>query len=102
VSHNDGFVVAPERRLKELSLRRVRPRWGERRGDPQRVRYARGLLWFFGSRSIFHRARCPSPSSKRIKLQGMVQVLEDQDQGEVARELNFLDRLALLVDQQRN
>src|SRR2546430_8035867 len=37
-----------------------------------------------------------------LKLQGMVQALEHQEQDEATRELGFLDRLALLVDQQWN
>jgi DNA replication protein DnaC len=37
-----------------------------------------------------------------LKLQGMVEALEYQEQDEATRELNFLDRLALLVDQQWN
>src|SRR5216683_6448494 len=37
-----------------------------------------------------------------LKLQGMVQALEHQEQDEATRDLNFLDRLALLVDQQWN
>src|SRR4249919_180786 len=37
-----------------------------------------------------------------LKLQGMVQALEHQEQDEAVRELSFLDRLALLVDQQWN
>jgi DNA replication protein DnaC len=37
-----------------------------------------------------------------LKLQGMVEALERQEQEEATRELNFLDRLALLVDQQWN
>ena len=37
-----------------------------------------------------------------LKLQGMAQALEHQEQDEAARELSFLDRLALLVDQQWN
>ena len=37
-----------------------------------------------------------------LKLQGMVQALEHQEQDEATRELSFLDRLALLVDQQWN
>jgi DNA replication protein DnaC len=35
-----------------------------------------------------------------MKLQGMIQALEQQEQDEAARELSFLDRLALLIDQQ--
>jgi DNA replication protein DnaC len=35
-----------------------------------------------------------------LKLQGMLEALERQEQEEDARELSFLDRLALLVDQQ--
>ena len=37
-----------------------------------------------------------------LKLQGMLEALERQEQDEAARELSFLDRLALLVDQQWN
>src|SRR5499433_2897657 len=37
-----------------------------------------------------------------LKLQGMVEGLERQEQDEATRELSFLDRLALLVDQQWN
>jgi DNA replication protein DnaC len=37
-----------------------------------------------------------------LKLQGMLEALEKQEQEEAARELSFLDRLALLVDQQWN
>src|SRR6202158_1117213 len=37
-----------------------------------------------------------------LKLQGMVEALEYQEQDEASRELSFLDRLALLVDQQWN
>ena len=37
-----------------------------------------------------------------LKLQGMVEALEYQEQDEATRELNFIDRLALLVDQQWN
>ena len=37
-----------------------------------------------------------------LKLQGMAQALEHQEQDEAARELSFIDRLALLVDQQWN
>src|SRR5438309_474401 len=37
-----------------------------------------------------------------LKLQGMVEALEYQEQDEATRGLNFLDRLALLVDQQWN
>src|SRR5258708_20339609 len=37
-----------------------------------------------------------------LKLQGMVEALEYQEQDEATRELSFLDRLALLVDQQWN
>src|SRR5437773_12136777 len=37
-----------------------------------------------------------------LKLQGMVEALEHQEQDEATRELGFLDRLALLVDQQWN
>ena len=37
-----------------------------------------------------------------LKLQGMVEALEHQEQDEATRELSFLDRLALLVDQQWN
>src|SRR5260370_7057618 len=36
------------------------------------------------------------------KRQGMVEALEYQEQDEATRELSFLDRLALLVDQQWN
>src|SRR5467141_5364645 len=35
-----------------------------------------------------------------LKLQGMIEAIERQEQDEAARELNFLDRLALLIDQQ--
>ena len=35
-----------------------------------------------------------------LKLQGMIEALEHQEQDEATRELGFLDRLALLVDQQ--
>ena len=37
-----------------------------------------------------------------LKLHGMLEALEKQEQEEGARELSFLDRLALLVDQQWN
>jgi DNA replication protein DnaC len=37
-----------------------------------------------------------------LKLQGLLEALERQEQDETARELSFLDRLALLVDQQWN
>src|SRR5207249_9923999 len=37
-----------------------------------------------------------------LKLQGMIEALEHQEQDEATRGLNFLDRLALLVDQQWN
>src|SRR5260370_8502245 len=37
-----------------------------------------------------------------LKLQGMVEALEHQEQDEATRDLGFLDRLALLVDQQWN
>src|SRR5215467_647474 len=37
-----------------------------------------------------------------LKLQGIVEALERQEQDEATRELGFLDRLALLVDQQWN
>src|SRR6202022_1443142 len=37
-----------------------------------------------------------------LKLQGMVEALEYQEQDEATRELSFLDRLALLIDQQWN
>jgi DNA replication protein DnaC len=37
-----------------------------------------------------------------LKLQGMAQALEHQEQDEGTRELSFIDRLALLVDQQWN
>ena len=37
-----------------------------------------------------------------LKLQGMIEALEHQEQDEATRELSFLDRLALLVDQQWN
>src|SRR3989449_10507454 len=37
-----------------------------------------------------------------LKLQGLLEALERQEQDEAARELSFLDRLALLVDQQWN
>jgi len=37
-----------------------------------------------------------------LKLQGMIEALEHQEQDEATRELTFLDRLALLVDQQWN
>jgi DNA replication protein DnaC len=35
-----------------------------------------------------------------LKLQGMIEGLEQQEQDEVSRELSFLDRLALLIDRQ--
>ena len=35
-----------------------------------------------------------------LKLEGIIQALEQQEQEESARELSFLDRLALLIDQQ--
>src|ERR1035437_1491265 len=35
-----------------------------------------------------------------LKLQGMIEAIERQEQDEAARELSFLDRLALLIDQQ--
>lgn len=35
-----------------------------------------------------------------MKLHGMIAALEQQEQDEAARELSFLDRLALLIDQQ--
>src|ERR1700730_948670 len=37
-----------------------------------------------------------------LKLQGLLEALERQEQDESARELSFLDRLALLIDQQWN
>src|ERR1700726_2863238 len=37
-----------------------------------------------------------------LKLQGMIEAIERQEQDEAARELSFLDRLALLIDQQWN
>jgi hypothetical protein len=37
-----------------------------------------------------------------LKLQGLIEALERQEQDEAARELSFLDRLALLIDQQWN
>jgi hypothetical protein len=37
-----------------------------------------------------------------LKLQGMIEALERQQQDEAARELSFLDRLALIIDQQWN
>src|ERR1051326_8037096 len=37
-----------------------------------------------------------------LKLQGMIEALERQEQEEAVRELSFPDRLALLVDQQWN
>jgi hypothetical protein len=37
-----------------------------------------------------------------LKLQGMVQALEHQEQDEATPGLSFLDRLALLIDQQWN
>src|SRR6202162_956680 len=36
------------------------------------------------------------------KLQGLLEALERQEQDETARELSFLDRLAMLIDQQWN
>lgn len=35
-----------------------------------------------------------------MKLHGMIEALQQQEQDEAARELSFLDRLALLIDQQ--
>jgi DNA replication protein DnaC len=35
-----------------------------------------------------------------LKLQGMIEAIERQEQDEAARELGFLDRLALVIDQQ--
>ena len=35
-----------------------------------------------------------------LKLQGMIEAIERREQDEAARELGFLDRLALLIDQQ--
>src|SRR2546422_8717047 len=37
-----------------------------------------------------------------LKLQGLLEALERQEQDEAARELSFLDRLAMLIDQQWN
>ncbi len=37
-----------------------------------------------------------------LRLHGMIEALEQQEQDEATRGLNFLDRLALLVDQQWN
>lgn len=37
-----------------------------------------------------------------LKLQGMIEALERQEQEDATQELSFLDRLALLVDQQWN
>src|SRR5216684_50679 len=37
-----------------------------------------------------------------LKLQGMIEAIERQEQDEAARELSFLDRLALIIDQQWN
>src|ERR1700689_3775107 len=37
-----------------------------------------------------------------LRLHGMIEAIERQEQDEAARELNFLDRLALLIDQQWN
>jgi hypothetical protein len=37
-----------------------------------------------------------------LKLQGLLEALERQEQDETARELSFLDRLALLIDQRWN
>ena len=37
-----------------------------------------------------------------MRLQGMVEALKTQEQDPAARELSFLERLALLVDQQWN
>jgi len=37
-----------------------------------------------------------------LKLQGMIEAIEHQEQDDAARELSFLDRLALLIDQQWN
>jgi IstB-like ATP binding protein len=35
-----------------------------------------------------------------LRLHGMIEAIERQEQDEAARELGFLDRLALLIDQQ--
>src|ERR1700676_4079106 len=35
-----------------------------------------------------------------LRLHGMIEAIERQEQDEAARELSFLDRLAMLVDQQ--
>src|SRR5260370_16588288 len=35
-----------------------------------------------------------------LRLHGMIEAIERQEQDEAARGLNFLDRLALLIDQQ--
>ena len=35
-----------------------------------------------------------------LRLHGMIEAIEQQEQDEAARELSFLDRLALLIDQQ--
>ena len=37
-----------------------------------------------------------------LRLHGMIEAIERQEQDETARELSFLDRLALLIDQQWN
>ena len=37
-----------------------------------------------------------------LRLHGMIEAIERQEQDEAARELSFLDRLALLIDQQWN
>src|SRR5260370_32897044 len=37
-----------------------------------------------------------------LELQGMIEAIERQEQDEAARELSFLDRLALIIDQQWN
>src|SRR6516225_11006859 len=37
-----------------------------------------------------------------LRLHGMLEVLERQEQDDAARELSFVDRLALLIDQQWN
>jgi DNA replication protein DnaC len=37
-----------------------------------------------------------------LRLHGMIEAIEGQEQNEAARELSFLDRLALLIDQQWN
>ncbi len=37
-----------------------------------------------------------------LRLQGMIEAIERQEQDEAARELSFLDRLALLIDHQWN